>query len=94
MPQLSQKDQPEWQPVILEIYKLMDKYDLGDVQIIRTDRTANVHVNFRTCRQVEQDISSLAIEMEEVMEDDPQMKKMPNGKWRLIDPLDAESIGD
>ena len=28
------------------------------------------------------------------MEDDPQMKKMPNGKWRLIDPLDAESIGD
>ncbi len=83
---------PEFRKVVFEIFKLMDKYDLGEINLIRTARDANINVNFRTMQQVFDDISTLAIEMENAMEECPDAVRTADGKWKFIDPLEAGEI--
>lgn len=82
----------ECRNAIYKLTNLMDKYDLPQVIVNRKERM-KVSVVFHTQESHANAVAELEEEMEKMFIDNPDIwKRLPNGKYQLIDPLEIEVL--
>jgi len=80
-------DMQEWRELVKPIFLKM--HELGLAQLIINRNGAKARLVAYTERQFERMVDEVAVEMEQALAADPDWEKLPKGKWRYADPLDA-----
>lgn len=85
-------DPDDWRDAIKSLFFLMHSNDIKQCILNRTD--TKVSIVLKNEADFDQAVREFAEEMEESLADCPEMERLPNGKWRFRDALDATELTD
>lgn len=81
----------ETRKALFFLTKLMDKYDLPQVIVNRTERM-QISVLFHTQQTYEAAVNDLKEQLHEVLSNPDEFERQPDGTYRPVDPLETEIL--